>query len=57
MTVKASSPFTRFCVIICFCFSKKNAISPLFCDEMAFFSPFMQFVTVLELSFIVYFPL
>jgi len=55
MTVKASSPFTRFCVIICF--SKKNAISPLFCDEMAFFSPFMQFVTVLELSFIVYFPL
>jgi len=57
MTVKASSPFTRFCVIIYFCFSKKNAISPLFCDEMAFFSPFIQFVTVLELSFIVYFPL
>jgi len=55
MTVTASSPFTRFCVIICF--SKKNAISPLLCDEMAFFSPFMQFVTVLELSFIVYFPL
>ena len=23
----------------------KNDISPLFCDEMTFFSPFMQFVT------------
>ena len=23
----------------------KNAISPLFCDEMTIFSPFMQFVT------------
>ena len=40
------SIFTRYCVIICSYFSKKNATTPLFCDEMTLFSPFMQFVTV-----------
>ncbi|OLA92219.1 MAG: hypothetical protein BHW44_03550 [Roseburia sp. 40_7] len=29
-----------------FYLSLKNAIPPLFCDEMTLFSPFMQFVTV-----------